>query len=119
MFIVGFLLSPIGEESKTRADAGISFICKSLELYQLRVLTSQSCSWSRSHSVGLPCSKLLLSSGLNQAKSSRGLYPAEVLTFENRAKGLSLQSWVTSLCSLINTFGLPPALKAISYISKF
>lgn len=28
MFIVGFLLSPIGEESKTRADAGISFICK-------------------------------------------------------------------------------------------
>lgn len=30
MCIVGFLLSPIGEESKTRADAGISFICESL-----------------------------------------------------------------------------------------
>jgi len=28
MWIVGFLLSPIGAESKTRADAGISFICK-------------------------------------------------------------------------------------------
>jgi hypothetical protein len=28
MCIVGFLLSPLGEESKTRADAGISFICK-------------------------------------------------------------------------------------------
>jgi len=30
MWIVGFLLSPIGEESQTRANAGISFICKSL-----------------------------------------------------------------------------------------
>ena len=45
----------------------------------------------------------------------QGLYPAEVLTFENRAKGLSLQAWVTSLCSLINTFGLPPALGAINF----
>jgi hypothetical protein len=48
----------------------------------------------------------------------QGLYPAEVLTFENRAKGLSLQAWVTSLCSLINTFGLPPALGKLKYISK-
>jgi hypothetical protein len=51
-------------------------------------------------------------------KKYRGLYPTEVLSFENRAKGLSLQSWVTSLCSLINTFGLPPALGAIGYISE-
>jgi MFS family permease len=28
MCIVGSLLSPAGEESKTRADAGISFICE-------------------------------------------------------------------------------------------
>jgi hypothetical protein len=49
----------------------------------------------------------------------QGLYPAEVLTFENRAKGLSLQGWVTSLCSLINTFGLPPALGKLKYISEF
>jgi hypothetical protein len=48
----------------------------------------------------------------------QGLYPAEVLTFENRAKGLSLQGWTTSLSSLINTFGLPPALGKIGYISK-
>jgi hypothetical protein len=49
----------------------------------------------------------------------QGLYPAEVLTFENRAKGLSLQGWVTSLCSLINTFGLPPALGKLKYISEY
>jgi len=48
----------------------------------------------------------------------QGLYPAEVLTFENRAKGLSLQGWTTSLSSLINTFGLPPALGKVGYISK-
>jgi hypothetical protein len=32
MFIVGFLLSPIGEESMARANAGISFICMSIRL---------------------------------------------------------------------------------------
>jgi hypothetical protein len=32
MCIVGFLLSPIGTESLARANAGISFICKSTEL---------------------------------------------------------------------------------------
>jgi hypothetical protein len=49
----------------------------------------------------------------------QGLYPAEVLTFENRAKGLSLQGWVTSAVSCINTFGLPPALGSLGYIGKF
>lgn len=48
----------------------------------------------------------------------QGLYPAEVLTYENRAKGLSLQGWVTNAVSCINTFGLPPALGKIGYISK-
>jgi hypothetical protein len=46
----------------------------------------------------------------------QGLYPTEVLTYENRAKGLSLQGLVTNAVSTINTFGLPVALGAIGYI---
>jgi len=85
MLIVGALLSPTGVQSKTRADAGISFIFLFMVFFSFGFTPLQ------------------------------GLYPAEVLTFENRAKGLSLQAWVTSLCSLINTFGLPPALGAINF----
>jgi hypothetical protein len=48
----------------------------------------------------------------------QALYPAEVLSYENRAKGLALQGWVTNAVSTINTFGMPPALAAIGYISK-
>lgn len=48
----------------------------------------------------------------------QALYPAEVLSYENRAKGLALQSWMTNAVSLINTFGMPPALAAIGYISQ-
>ena len=48
----------------------------------------------------------------------RGLYPAEVLSFENRAKGLSLQGWVTNALTTINTFGLPPALGKLGYTGK-
>lgn len=48
----------------------------------------------------------------------QGLYPAEVLAYENRAKGLALQGWCTSAASLINTFGMPIALRDIGYISK-
>jgi MFS family permease len=33
MCIVGFLLSPLGVETTTRANAGISFICESFELH--------------------------------------------------------------------------------------
>lgn len=47
----------------------------------------------------------------------QGLYPAEVLAYENRAKGLALQGWCTSAASLINTFGMPIALRDIGYIS--
>jgi hypothetical protein len=45
----------------------------------------------------------------------QALYPAEVLTFENRAKGLALQALCTNSFSLINTFGLPSALKALGW----
>lgn len=48
----------------------------------------------------------------------QALYPAEVLSYENRAKGLALQGWVTNAVSLINTFGMPLALDAIGYISE-
>jgi hypothetical protein len=45
----------------------------------------------------------------------QALYPAEVLSFENRAKGLALQGWVTNAVSLINTFGMPVALAALTW----
>ena len=48
----------------------------------------------------------------------QALYPAEVLPFENRAKGLALQGWATSAVSCINTFGLPKALKALTWKSE-
>ncbi len=48
----------------------------------------------------------------------QALYPAEVLSFENRAKGLALQGIVTNSVSLINTFGLPSALQALSWKSE-
>lgn len=45
----------------------------------------------------------------------QGLYPAECLAFEVRAKGLAAQGWCTNVFSLINTFGLPSALEAIGW----
>jgi len=48
----------------------------------------------------------------------QALYPSEILSYQNRAKGLSLQGWGASAAGLINTFGLPPALGAINYIGK-
>jgi hypothetical protein len=48
----------------------------------------------------------------------QALYPAEVLRYENRAKGLALQGWCTSAFSLINTFGLPSALAALDWKSE-
>lgn len=49
----------------------------------------------------------------------QALYPAEVLSYQNRAKGLALQGWVTSAVSCINTFGLPPALAKLNWKSEF
>ncbi|RSH89116.1 hypothetical protein EHS25_002782 [Saitozyma podzolica] len=85
MAIVAGLLSPAGPQSTMRANAGISFIFLFMVFF---------------------------SSGWTPLQA---LYPAEVLAFENRAKGLALQGWVTSAVSCINTFGLPPALKAITW----
>jgi len=48
----------------------------------------------------------------------QALYPSEILSYQNRAKGLSLQGWGASAAGLINTFGLPPALGAINYIGE-
>jgi len=48
----------------------------------------------------------------------QALYPAEVLSYENRAKGLALQGIVTNSVSLINTFGLPSALAALTWKSQ-
>jgi hypothetical protein len=116
MCIVGFLLSPLGEESKMRADAGITFICTCSRQPHLTFSLVYDDVLFRMDSFAVS------EPDLNWFRSMlilfRGLYPAEVLTFENRAKGLSLQSWVTSLCSLINTFGLPPALGKLGYISE-
>jgi hypothetical protein len=41
-----------------------------------------------------------------------------VLSFENRAKGGALVGWASSAFSLINTFGLPDALKALGWKSE-
>ena len=49
----------------------------------------------------------------------QGLYPTEILAYENRAKGLSLQGLLASAVSLINTWALPPCLAAIGYKTYF
>jgi len=89
MLIVGGLLSPAGEDNSTRATAGISFIFLFMVFFSF--------GWT----------------------PLQGLYPAEVLAYENRAKGLALQGWCTSAASLINTFGMPIALRDIGYINYF
>ncbi|KAJ2919200.1 hypothetical protein MD484_g1231, partial [Candolleomyces efflorescens] len=45
----------------------------------------------------------------------QALYPAEVLSYQARAKGLAFLGVVTQLASLINTFGMPVALEAIRW----
>ncbi|KAF9046721.1 general substrate transporter [Panaeolus papilionaceus] len=45
----------------------------------------------------------------------QALYPAEVLSYQARAKGLAFLGVITQLASLINTFGLPVALKKIGW----
>jgi hypothetical protein len=41
-----------------------------------------------------------------------------VLSYENRAKGLALQGITTNCVSLITTFGMPPALGAVGFVSE-
>ena len=77
----------------------------------------QSCSWSAFHSASRPSSKF--PRRVSTFLTHRGLYPAEVLSFENRSKGLSLQGWCSNALTTINTFGLPPALGALGYIGEY
>ncbi|BEI95952.1 hypothetical protein CcaverHIS631_0109010 [Cutaneotrichosporon cavernicola] len=83
--IVAGLLSDAGHKNAMRANAGITFIYLFMMCYSF--------GWT----------------------PLQGLYPAECLAFEVRAKGLALQGWFTNVFSLINTFGLPSALKALSW----
>jgi MFS family permease len=85
MAIVAGLLSDSGEQNAMRANAGITFIFLFMVFYSFGWTPLQS------------------------------LYPAECLSFEVRAKGLALQGWFTNVFSLINTFGLPSALKALTW----
>lgn len=69
----------------------------------------------------LPCSLVVLfmvffSVGWTPLQA---LYPSEVLSYQNRAKGLALQGWGASASGLINTFGLPVALEQIDYIGEY
>jgi sugar porter (SP) family MFS transporter len=89
MFIVGGLLSPAGTQTVGRANAGIAFIFLFMVFFSL--------GWT----------------------PLQGLYPSEVLSYENRAKGLALQSLATQAVSCINTFGLPSALAALKYKTYF
>jgi hypothetical protein len=43
------------------------------------------------------------------------LYAPEIMTFDIRAKGLAFQQLCVQTASLINTFGVPPALVTLSY----
>jgi len=45
----------------------------------------------------------------------QALYPAEVLSYEARAKGLAFLGIVAQVSSLINTFGLPVALEKLTW----
>ena len=48
----------------------------------------------------------------------QALYPAECISFENRAKGVALQTLLGGALALINTFAMPIALDAITYRSE-
>ncbi|WVW85157.1 hypothetical protein I302_107195 [Kwoniella bestiolae CBS 10118] len=85
MALAAGLLSPAGEQSTVRANAGISFIFLFMICY---------------------------SAGFTPLQ---GLYVAEVLPYENRAKGIALQTWLGALCNIINTFALPVALQKIKW----
>ncbi|WRT66050.1 uncharacterized protein IL334_003002 [Kwoniella shivajii] len=85
MALAAGLLSPAGEQSDIRATAGIAFIFLFMVFYSLGYTPLQ------------------------------GLYPAEVLSYENRAKGIALQTWLGAACGLINTFALPSALQHLKW----
>ncbi|KAG8736112.1 hypothetical protein FRC12_017773 [Ceratobasidium sp. 428] len=45
----------------------------------------------------------------------QALYPAEILSYQSRAKGLAFLNIVTQGSSCINTFGLPVALEKLGW----
>lgn len=47
--------------------------------------------------------------------SMQALYPAEVLSYQMRAKGLAFLAIIAQASSCINTFGLPVALSKIGW----
>jgi sugar porter (SP) family MFS transporter len=47
--------------------------------------------------------------------SMQALYPAEVLAYETRAKGLAFLTIIVQASSCINTFGLPSAISALGW----
>jgi len=83
--IVTGLLSNTGVQSSTRADAGIVFIFLFMVVFSF--------GWT----------------------PMQALYPAEVLGYEARAKGLAFLNIVSQVATCINTFGLPVALGKIGW----
>lgn len=72
-------------ENKMRADAGITFIYLFMVVFSFAFTSMQA------------------------------LYPAEVLAFETRAKGMAFLTLVVQASSCINTFGLPSAIQALNW----
>jgi hypothetical protein len=83
--LVTILLSPVGNESNARASAGIASIYLFMVFFSLGITPLQ------------------------------GLDPAEVFSYENRAKGLAMQGLLTNGVSCINTFALPTALLKLGW----
>ena len=98
MAIVAGLLSNITDNIH-RTNAGISFICE----------------WHHWKWLTVVLFMVFFSFGWTPLQA---LYPAEILPFQNRAKGLALQGWATSAVSCINTFGLPSALASLQWKSE-
>lgn len=83
--IIAGIVQPHGKQSSARSKAGIAFIML----------------WNVFFSFGWT--------------PLQGLYPAEILSYEVRAKGIALQGWFAAVFSLINTFGIPDAMKALGW----
>ena len=94
LVIISALFSQVGN-GMAKANAGIAFI------YLFMVVFSFG--WTPM------CVSIFVTCDVNDDWSFRidrqAIYPAEVLGYEVRAKGLAFLSLVTQIASLINTFG--------------
>jgi len=95
--------------SQARANAGITVRIYSVTVTSLLWLTSF-LSFSPTKFIYL--FMVAFSFGWTPMQS---LYPAEVLTFDMRTKGLALYTLVAQAASCINTFGLPVALDKMGF----